>query len=219
MSTKSANLTVKMRKGQTEERAFAEAVLNPITANAVTSLDYSKAFGSDLSLQEVLNVMNDNAQQVKDGKLDYLESMLTSQATALNSMFNDLARRAVQAQNLPQYEAYLRMAFKAQSQCRTTVEAIGELKYPKQSMFIRQANIANQQQVNNGLNKVSSTRTGMHAGEKNITPSNELLRGEEHETLDARGTRTTSKAHSRMETLGKIDGRKEQRRKREVFDE
>jgi hypothetical protein len=238
MTNKSVSLSVKMREGQTEDRAFAEAVLNPTAANAMAALDYSKTFGSNLSLQEVLNVMNDNAKQVKEGKLDYLESMLTSQATVLNSIFTDFARRAVVAPNVPQLEVYLRMAFKAQSQCRTTIEAIGELKYPKQATFIRQANIANQQQVNNGVNDLdSSTRTG--TGEKNIIQSNELLTETlhctsnisrelrdisiqsetSHATLDKGRTRKPSKTYSRLEAVGALNRSKDHRRKKEIFDE
>lgn len=218
MTNKSASLSVQMRKGQTEERAFAEAILNPTAANAITALDYSKTFGSNLSLQEVLNVMNDNAKQVKEGKLDYLESMLTSQATVLNSIFTDFARRAVVAPNVPQLEVYLRMAFKAQSQCRTTIEAIGELKYPKQATFIRQANIANQQQVNNGLNH-SQSDIKPRAGKKNLTPSNELLTETLHATLDKGRTRETVKTHSRLEAVGEIHGGKYRPRKSRVCKE
>jgi hypothetical protein len=218
MTNKSASLSVKMREGQTEDRAFAEAVLNPTAANAMTTLDYSKTFGSNLSLQEVLNVMNDNAKQVKEGKLDYLESMLTSQATVLNSIFTDFARRAVVAPNVPQLEVYLRMAFKAQSQCRTTIEAIGELKFPKQATFIRQANIANQQQVNNGLCH-SPSDVNPRASKKNLTPSNELLTETLHAKLDKGRTRKPSKTYSRVEAVGVFNRSKDHRREKEIFDE
>ena len=218
MTNKSTRLNVKMHEGQTEDRAFAEAVLNPTASNAMTTLDYSKTFGSNLSLQEVLNVMNDNAKQVKEGKLDYLESMLTSQATVLNSIFTDFARRAAIAPNVLQLEVYLRMAFKAQSQCRTTIEAIGELKYPKQATFIRQANIANQQQVNNGVSK-SADHAHAGAGEKNINPSNELLTESVHATLDTGRTRKTSEANSKLEALGAINRSENRRGKKKIFDE
>jgi hypothetical protein len=45
---------------------------------------------------------------------------------------------------------YMKLALKAQSQCRTTVEAIGELKNPQPVAFIRQANIGKAVQMNNG---------------------------------------------------------------------
>jgi hypothetical protein len=79
--------------------------------------------------------------------------MLSAQAHTLDAMFNTLAQKASKAMssgNVPSTEAYLRMALKAQSQCRTTLEAPAEIKAPRAVAFIRQANIAEKQQVNNG---------------------------------------------------------------------
>ncbi len=44
----------------------------------------------------------------------------------------------------------MRLALKAQNQTRTTLQTLAELKAPKQIAFVRQANIGNQVQVNNG---------------------------------------------------------------------
>ena len=47
-------------------------------------------------------------------------------------------------------EIYLRLALKAQAQCRTTVETLVEMKNPRPVAFVSQANISNgPQQVNN----------------------------------------------------------------------
>ncbi len=60
--------------------------------------------------------------------------MLTSQTIALDSIFN---RLAVQAQasigkHPKVVDTYLRLALKAQSQCRATAEALAVLKSPRQ---------------------------------------------------------------------------------------
>jgi hypothetical protein len=51
----------------------------------------------------------------------------------------------VAALNMKQYldatDKFMRLALKAQSQCRTTVEALGELKNPQPVAFVKQANI------------------------------------------------------------------------------
>jgi hypothetical protein len=75
------------------------------------------------------------------------------QVTALNVMFGELSRRA--AANMGEYlqtsELYLRMAFKAQNQCRMTLETLSNIKNPP-VVYAKQANIANgPQQVNNGI--------------------------------------------------------------------
>lgn len=64
--------------------------------------------------------------------------------------FVPLCRRAIKAEYLNQVQAYLSLALKAQSQCRNTLHTLGELKYPKETAFIRQQNVAVNQQVNNG---------------------------------------------------------------------
>ena len=48
-------------------------------------------------------------------------------------------------------ETHLKLAFKAQSQCRTTLETLAEIKSPRSVAFVRQANTsAGPQQLNNG---------------------------------------------------------------------
>jgi hypothetical protein len=88
---------------------------------------------------------------VNDGDLRRAEGMLISQAHTLNDVFNILLRRATAQTMLPQWEAYMRAAMKAQGQCRMTLEALAEMKNPKAVAFVQQANIAHgPQQVNNG---------------------------------------------------------------------
>ncbi len=90
------------------------------------------------------------------------------QARTLNIMF----RRA--AINMGEYleatETDLRLALKAQAQSRATVEALAEMKNPRAVAFVRQANIARQQQVNNGAPVAHG-----HVGE-GPQPANELLK-------------------------------------------
>ncbi len=53
------------------------------------------------------------------------------------------------------------------------------MKNPKQATFIKQANIASQQQVNNGKSPSDSERS---AREENSIQTNELLKDAKHET-------------------------------------
>ena len=143
-------MTLVMHGDQTRDRAIAEAALSPEMANASTTADYSQGIFSDICLQDCIEVMQDDIKAVNGGNLDKLEGMLTAQAEALNAIFNNFAKRAIHSTVMPQLDIYTRLAMKAQAQCRTTVEAIAEIKYPKSATFIKQANIAQQQQVNNG---------------------------------------------------------------------
>src|SRR3546814_19019872 len=60
-------------------------------------------------------------------------------------------RRASSQNHLKQYQAHMNLGLKAQAQCRATLQALTELKYPRQVVIAKQANISNgHQQVNNG---------------------------------------------------------------------
>src|SRR3546814_11749520 len=80
-----------------------------------------------------------------------MEAMLVGQAYALQNIFASLMRRTSSRQHLKQYQAHMNLGLKAQAQCRATLQALTELKYPRQVVIAKQANISNgHQQVNNG---------------------------------------------------------------------
>jgi hypothetical protein len=95
--------------------------------------------------------LSERAQALQgDTPLKQVEGMLLSQAHALNSMFTALAQKATEQEYLKPMEAYTRLALKAQSQCRATLETLAEIKQPRHVVIAQQANLAHQQQVNNG---------------------------------------------------------------------
>lgn len=147
---KTRHMGVTVRPGASIDRIFAEQAFDPALGNAFTALEFSKNLSPDLSLLECVKVMKAEIQAVNGDKLSKLEGMLTGQAMALNAIFNNFSQRAINTDVMPKLEAYLRLALKAQSQCRTTIEAIAEMKCPKPATFIRQANVGHNVQVNNG---------------------------------------------------------------------
>jgi hypothetical protein len=201
-------LTVIEQVGKSKERQIAELALSPVVTNTNTAtLFISGTFGK-LSLTESIDVMQIKVDKVKAGDLSDVEATLTAQAETLNSIFNELAARASLniGTNLNATEIYLRMAFKAQTQCRSTIETLAEVKYPKAATFVKQQNVAYQQQVNNGGSNPTSTRTGAPAHGKNSTQcKNELLETQHGKRLDTRTTETTSGNDSELETVGKIN--------------
>lgn len=88
------------------------------------------------------------------GDMSYFESMLASQAIALDAIFHRLASHA--NQNIGNYagatDTYLRLGLKAQAQSRSAIEALAAIKAPRQ--YISQTNVANTMQVNNSLEGV-----------------------------------------------------------------
>ena len=181
--------------------------LKTLTPNAITSNRFLDSTGGKRFLTEgsLIGHHVEVSKRVKNGDLSDLEEMLTSQALLLNSIFCESANRA--ADNMNDYpkasQTYMTMALKAQSQCRCTVEALNEIKNPKSVTITKQANIADQQIVNN-----SNINLGARA-EKNTNESNELLTEVNHETVDSRRTATTKRTNKAAEAVGTINRRKD----------
>jgi hypothetical protein len=100
-----------------------------------------------------------------------------SQAHALQAVFVDALRQVKEHGWFSNSEAYMRMALKAQSNCRATIETLAAIKNPS-VVFARQANIAQgPQQVNNAM--MPAPRAGAGKTEKRQNElsggSNELL--------------------------------------------
>jgi len=136
----------------TREKKVAMVSLCPIILNARTATEFSSGLFGKPDAAESTAVLRQKIQQIQAGDLSDIEATLASQAITLNSIFNEMARRAAanMGQNLQLTESYLRMALKAQAQSRATMETLAEVKYPRSPTFVKQQNNAYQQQVNNG---------------------------------------------------------------------
>lgn len=201
-------LEVVLPSGKTENEAMAEIAVNGIASGAhIARLMGAGSFG-DLGIRECTAVLKDHVRQVEGGSLASMEALLVGQAFALNAIFHECTRRASLnlGQHLGAADTYLRLAMKAQSQSRSTVETLAEVKNPRSVAFVRQANIAaGHQQINNGHEA--------RAGESGIPPSKlfEVVHGE---PLDAGGTGKASRSHSQMEAVGAINRPDDRGRKR-----
>lgn len=161
-------LTVVEEEGKTRERQKAELGLSSAIANAVTSSNFAQGSFGVIDLSESIGVMREKIAKVKAGDMSEVEATLIAQAVTLDTVFNELARRAAlnMGEHLGATETYLRLAFKAQAQCRATLETLAEVKTPKAATFVRQQNVAYQQQVNNGGDNATSTRAGARGAKK-----------------------------------------------------
>lgn len=179
-------LHIDLEQDEDQDAAEVKARLHPVVSATATMRAFDLSL-ANTSLMAMVGELTRHVNDSKTGNMNRPEAMLLTQAHTLDVIFNALAQRA--GANIGTHkdaaETYLRMALKAQSQCRTTLEALAEIKAPKSATFIKQANIAGQQQVNNGGMSGSS---GIAAHEKNITPLNELLTESPHATMDTRGT-------------------------------
>ena len=138
--------------GRSEEEKLANLGLSPQFKAAVTAHAYAPLIGEQDLATVFQQIGEVSTRSVKEGSKD-LEFMLTSQALALDSIFNRLAitAQASIGKHPKVVETYLRLALKAQSQCRATAEALAALKSPRQ--YISQTNVAGAMQINIDLER------------------------------------------------------------------
>jgi hypothetical protein len=143
----SVTLTAESVSGRTEKEKLANIALSPEFKAAVTSEAYAPPIGEQ-DLAAVLQRLGEITSRVASGDTRDVESMLAAQALTLDSIFHKLAGQA--KVNIGQYpkavETYLRLALKAQNQCRTTAETLAAIKSPRQ--HITQNNVAGAMQIN-----------------------------------------------------------------------
>jgi hypothetical protein len=70
-------------------------------------------------------------QLQSDTPLLLAERILMSQAQSLNAVFCDMAKRANRQEYVANMDKLLRLALKAQSQCRATLETLSNIKNPQ----------------------------------------------------------------------------------------
>jgi DNA polymerase III delta prime subunit len=157
--------------------------------------EYGNIFGEQ-DILELIEQLNQDIEKVNNGNMRRAEAMLFSQAAALQAIFTNLSRRALKTEYVKNLETYLRLALKAQSQCRATLETLSNIKNPP-VVYAKQANIAHgPQQINNSAAEPTA-RT-----EKNFSQPNELLEAQHGgETMDSGTTQTASGKNPAMATL------------------
>ena len=98
--------------------------------------------GEPLMIMHAAAVVEQRAAEAANGDLSAASAMLASQALTLDAMFTEFANRAAGqlGQNSDAVERYARLAMKAQSNARTTLEALAKLHQPREQT-VRHINI------------------------------------------------------------------------------
>ena len=200
VTPKSRRLNIVARNEAEADRETVKGVLSSLPS-AVVAVDFARPTSGDVSLMETLAVLREKAEAINAGNLKDAEALLMSQALALNTIFGELARRA--ALNMGEYldatDKYMRLALKAQGQCRATLETLAAIKNPP-VLFARQANIANgPQQVNNGA------LSPAHAKSATIAPK-ELLEAHPVSRLDDGAKGPAGESDPALAAVAAIDG-------------
>jgi len=189
------------RQDMTQDEHVAEVLVEGTATSAMTVAAFAKGTHGAVDLTEVFRALQADGRAVKAGDLAGVEAVLAAQVVALNLIFGELARRAAlhMDEHLDAMDRNLRLAMKAQSQCRATAETLAIMKQGP-AVYARQANIAHgPQQVNNGVLRPS---TGSRPGGKTESVNPELLRANDGERLDTGATGTTSGSNPALEAMG-----------------
>jgi hypothetical protein len=209
---KDRRLNVPRQEGESDGMALARSSFDPTTTALIASHAWAEKTTGEVGLNDALKVVREYADQAAAGDLDCAKRMLMSQAIALNAVFTEMTRKAADCLTIDAekgtwqlkgqtVQVVMGIAMKAQSQCRTTLEALNELVNPRSVAFIKQANVANgPQQVNNGV-PVRAEETEKSA--------NKLLEANPSERLDFGTQAAAGGANQILEAVGAVNRAKE----------
>jgi hypothetical protein len=170
--------------------------LKPALHASITLLTYMNHLKMD---GRTLTKEIEKISTLKDGDLSRASGMLMGQTHILDVLFNRLCCMALEGRHNGKFESgYLEMALKVQKQCRNSIETLKVLRDRNAPAVSIQQNIAQNQQINNGV-----TVPALEGGKNS---ANELLthRSYDHEALDAGRAATAAGTDSELEAVGVV---------------
>ena len=184
-------------------RNYAKLITSAeLAAYRVIGMMQPRNLAEGIDTPTLLATLRDQAAAVQGGDLAHAEAMLINQASSLQALFVRLSERAIEQTHMPNLESFMRLALRAQSQCRATLETLATIKNPP-IIYAKQANVTSgPQQINNGIATTSSAR------EINNVQT-QLMRADHGERLDTGTTREAIASYSSLEAVGEIDRAKE----------
>ena len=131
-------LTITAEAGETEQETMARVMIGPFMRHGILGQAVSlKSFGpipGEPNFDDFGNAIRAKANAAASGELTLATEMLVAQAVSLDALFVELARRSVT--NFGEYplaaERYARLAFKAQSHSRASLEALAKMHQPRE---------------------------------------------------------------------------------------
>lgn len=157
------SLDVGRGKDETEAQAIARSMVAPSFRHAMTTGQLLKThFTGALTppgLGDYADALRERGDKAAKGDLEFVSRMLAAQASTLDTIFAEMARRM--ACNMGEYlgatETYARIALKAQANSRSTLEALAKLHQPREQT-VRHVH------VNEGGQAVIADEFHLHGG-------------------------------------------------------
>ncbi len=131
-------VVVEQGKDESDGSAMARTVMEPYVRHGLTASAFAGSMLGDAvekpGIMDYAGFVKRESSKAEGGDLSNASRILAAQAITLDSMFTELARRA--ALNMGDYitaaEKYARLAMKAQSNCRATLESLARLHQPRE---------------------------------------------------------------------------------------
>ena len=199
---------VPVSRGKTDDetgRNYAALLTSPeFAAYRIEKAIQPASLADEIDVPGLLATLREHARAVNEGDLSRAEAMLINQADALQAIFVSLTERSLRQEYLVHAEGFMRLALKAQSQCRATLETLSNVKNPP-VVYARQANVTTgPQQINNG---VDPTRA-----RENQNRPNQLLGAVDELRQDTGASGSAVAADSPLEAVAKVHRAKDEGR-------
>jgi hypothetical protein len=136
-SPPTSDVFLKRRDDEAPGVTLTKAMLGQNIRHGAIAVAYAgKSFnmaGEPMTVMDAAVVVEQRATEAANGDLSAASAMLASQALTLDVMFTEFANRAAGqiGINSDAVERYARLAMKAQSNARTTLEALAKLRQPR----------------------------------------------------------------------------------------
>ena len=132
------SLEIKQYENETNGEGLARNLLEPQIRHGATASAFASAVlngsAEKPDIADYLPAFEKEAAKATKGELSLASRTLASQAITLDAMFTEFGRRA--AMNMGEYpqaaERYAKLALKAQTNCRTTLDALAKLHQPRE---------------------------------------------------------------------------------------
>ena len=164
-------LEVRAEEGADRDKLLAKVALGPGARHASTASSYAASLFGDKHQAPITAstaVIGETMAAARKGDKAMPSDMLAAQAVVLDTMFTELARRSAanMGQHIDAADRYMRLALKAQANCRATLEALGKLHQPREQTV-------KHVHVNEGGQAIVADHIHQHTGGRENGKSNE----------------------------------------------
>jgi hypothetical protein len=160
--------------------------------------------GGNFDMDEYINQLDKISEDIIGGDDSHIQRLLVIQMQLCHNMFVDCLREAMSRfHNQHNVKAYTDVGLKMEAQARRTAMALVRIRQPGVQVNIEQANIAQNQQINNGIKNTQSEILEVPNGER-VDGGSETETGGGNKTLETMGEDDWPQGHQ-QDSLQRVE--------------